>query len=118
MCIHGFVSGGPASRSNTRYRPLSDNRAATTAPAEPAPDTIKSNVSLPSLVVIPPPMCGLDDSSASHHVPPQVRSCRNVDLNPENLHWHRWPMQQRDTAPQSKIELRRTSGLKKRTRPL
>src|SRR5262249_9422731 len=86
MCIHGFVSGGPASRSNTRYRPLSDNRAATTAPAEPAPDTINSNVSLPSLVVIRPPMCALDDSSASHHVPAQVRSCRNIDLNPEDLH--------------------------------
>src|SRR5262245_47240411 len=55
MCIHGFVSRGPASRSNTRYRPLSDNRAATTAPADPAPDTIKSNVSSPLLVPIPRP---------------------------------------------------------------
>src|SRR5215470_14867273 len=60
MWIHGFLSGGPASRSNTRYRPLSDSRAATTAPADPAPDTIKSNVSLPSRVLIRPPMFSMD----------------------------------------------------------
>src|SRR5262249_53719271 len=49
-----------ASRSSTRCRRLSDSRAATTAPADPAPETIKSNVSLPSLVLIRPPICALD----------------------------------------------------------
>src|SRR3954453_21889712 len=45
MWIHGLRSGPPASSSSTRYLPLSLRRAATGQPAEPAPVTIKSNVS-------------------------------------------------------------------------
>src|SRR5437016_2592738 len=45
MWIHGFLSGGPASSSSTRYLPLSLSRAATGQPAEPAPVTIKSYIS-------------------------------------------------------------------------
>src|SRR5262245_4422133 len=44
--INSSIGGRPpASRSATRHDESSDNRAATTAPADPAPTTTKSNVS-------------------------------------------------------------------------
>src|SRR5690349_23603145 len=53
MWIHGLRSGPPASSSSTRYLPLSLRRAATGQPAEPAPVTMKSNVSAAFVTMYP-----------------------------------------------------------------
>src|SRR3954453_22500052 len=58
MWIHGLRSGPPASSSSTRYLPLSLRRAATGQPAEPAPVTMKSNVSSAFLTMCPYELIG------------------------------------------------------------